>query len=161
MWQLIPTAISTQMILVLALKFIPMHMEKTLKRAGRNWVSLQATLLKKPRTPSSGRCPGLPDPNLSIRFCPSPYQPIDDVWHIISPACPVSENPEYNAIHKIHSGIKYRKNSLPEPAPSHLNTDEVLCFLPARLSGQRRQLSLPAVCNVLILNRDYPFMLQM
>jgi len=50
MGKLIPTAITTQMLLVLTLELVSIYLKEDLKTASGNRVSIQQLLLKKPQT---------------------------------------------------------------------------------------------------------------
>ena len=50
MGKLIPTAITTQMLLVLTLELVTVYLKEDLKTAGGNRVSIKQLLLKKPQT---------------------------------------------------------------------------------------------------------------
>ena len=65
----LPVPITAQVALILTLKQIPVNIEKPFKRAARNRVSVQAYLLKKPRTLSRSGCLQPRCPSVWIRFC--------------------------------------------------------------------------------------------
>ena len=74
--RVLPLPVAAQMTLVLTLEQIPVYVEEPLKRAARNRVSVQATLLKKPQTLSRSGSLRLPNPIGGLRSCLSLRQPI-------------------------------------------------------------------------------------
>ena len=73
-----PLPVAAQMTLVLTLEQISVYIEEPLKRAARNRVSVQATLLKKPQTLSRSGCLQLLNPTGGLRSCRSLCQSTAD-----------------------------------------------------------------------------------
>ena len=85
---ILPLPVTAQMAFVLPLKQIAVYIEEPFKRAARNRVSVQAYLLKKPRTLSRSGCLRLRCPSALTRSCLSPLQAIGVALHEMSSFVP-------------------------------------------------------------------------